>query len=147
MVPEELIKVLEEEKKNLPIDECDVCYEVKNKRFVIGHYKEISQEMVNVINANSVEILENLKQHIPMISHFGTMWYNDKFVSRLEMELPREYNKLDDINDVADAATHVHYVLLKALRLNSVLDNVNKDLKKFYEKPNEPASKKGKEDR
>ena len=77
-----------------------------------------------------------VQQHIRLVAAFKTLPAENKTghpTSVLVLHVPENHNSTADIEMLSKAATTIHETILNAVSKTSVFDNIERDLRPFYD--------------
>lgn len=97
----------------------------------------ISERLYQQLQISGKDEAKVVQQHIRLVVAFKTLpaEYNKNGhpTSVLVLHVPENHNSTSDIEALSEAATTIHETILKAVSKTSVFDNIEKDLKPFYD--------------
>lgn len=97
----------------------------------------ISERLYQQLQISGKDEAKVVQQHIRLVVAFKALpaEYNKNGhpTSVLVLHVPENHNSTSDIETLSEAATTIHETILKAVSKTSVFDNIEKDLKPFYD--------------
>ena len=96
----------------------------------------ISERLFQQLQISGKDEAKVVQQHIRLVAAFKALpAENEKGhpTSVLVLRVPENHNSTSDIEVLSEAATTIHETILKAVSKTSVFDNIEKDLKPFYD--------------
>lgn len=96
----------------------------------------ISERLYQQLQISGKDEAKVVQQHIRLVAAFKALpAENEKGhpTSVLVLRVPENHNSTSDIEVLSEAATTIHETILKAVSKTSVFDNIEKDLKPFYD--------------
>ena len=81
--------------------------------------------------------LKELQKHIRLIAGFNLIPARDKSkigpISQLAIHVPEKHNTTEEIVTLSEIITNIHETVLEAACKTMIFDNIEKDLKPFYD--------------
>lgn len=95
---------------------------------------EVSERLFQRLKTTQKEEFKRVQQHVPLICAFNTIIFPDgnTKVSTLVIRVPEGHNTIEEISTLAVAVKAIHEMILESLSQDNYLDNINQDLKNFY---------------
>ncbi len=96
----------------------------------------ISERLYQQLQTSGKDEAKIVQQHIRLVAAFNTLPAKNKNshpASVLVLHVPENHNSTSDIDTLSEIATTIHETILKAVSKTSVFDNIEKDLKPFYD--------------
>lgn len=96
----------------------------------------ISERLYQQLQISGKDEAKVVQQHIRLVAAFKALPAENKNshpTSVLVLHVPENHNSTSDIEVLSTAATTIHETILKAVSKTSVFDNIEKDLKPFYD--------------
>lgn len=93
----------------------------------------VTERLHQVISTVCVKELKNIQKHIRLVSGFTTEKNGNSAVSVLAIRVPDKHNTIEDIMVLGTIVRMIHECILDKLSSDFTLDNIEKDLKPFYD--------------
>lgn len=93
----------------------------------------VTERLHQVISTVCVKELKNIQKHIRLVSGFTTEKNGNNAVSVLAIRVPDKHNTIEDIMVLGTIVRMIHECILDKLSSDFTLDNIEKDLKPFYD--------------
>ena len=96
----------------------------------------ISERLYQQLQISGKDEAKVVQQHIRLVAAFKALPAENKNghpTSVLVLHVPENHNSTADIEMLSEAATTIHETILKAVSKTSVFDNIERDLKSFYD--------------
>jgi hypothetical protein len=96
----------------------------------------ISERLYQQLQTSGKDEAKIVQQHIRLVAAFNTLPAKNKNshpASVLVLHVPENHNSTSDIDTLSEVATTIHETILKAVSKTSVFDNIERDLKPFYD--------------
>lgn len=93
----------------------------------------VSERLHQLISTVCIKELKNIQKHIRLVSEFTTEKDETCAVSVLKMRVPEKHNTIEGIMILSKIVQIIHECVLDKLSSDFTLDNIEKDLKPFYD--------------
>ena len=95
----------------------------------------ISERLYQHMTMIRTDELKKVQKHIRLVCDLILTPSTDKTspMSHLAVNVPTLHNTTKDIVVLSKVATHIHEIILDSAQMNIVFDNIEKDLKNFYD--------------
>lgn len=93
----------------------------------------VTERLHQVISTVCAKELKNIQKHIRLVSGFTTEKNGNSAVSVLAIRVPDKHNTIEDIMVLGTIVKMIHECILDKLSSDFTLDNIEKDLKPFYD--------------
>lgn len=93
----------------------------------------VTERLHQVISTVCAKELKNIQKHIRLVSGFTTEKNGNSAVSVLAIRVPDKHNTIEDIMVLSTIVRMIHECILDKLSSDFTLDNIEKDLKPFYD--------------
>lgn len=96
----------------------------------------ISERLYQQLQISGKDEAKVVQQHIRLVAAFKTLPAENKTghpTSVLVLHVPENHNSTADIEMLSKAATTIHETILNAVSKTSVFDNIERDLRPFYD--------------
>lgn len=93
----------------------------------------VSERLHQLISTVCVKELKNIQKHIRLVSGFTTEKNGNSAVSVLAIRVPDKHNTVENIIVLGTFVRVIHECILDKLSSDFTLDNIEKDLKPFYD--------------
>lgn len=93
----------------------------------------VTERLHQVISTVCVKELKNIQKHIRLVSGFTTEKNGNSAVSVLAIRVPDKHNTIEDTMVLGTIVRMIHECILDKLSSDFTLDNIEKDLKPFYD--------------
>lgn len=96
----------------------------------------ISERLYQQLQISGKDEAKVVQQHIRLVAAFKTLPAENKTghpTSVLVLHVPENHNSTSDIEMLSKAATAIHETILNAVSKTSVFDNIEQDLRSFYD--------------
>lgn len=107
------------------------------KELVIVSSISISERLYQMLMTTKASELKELQKHIRLIVGFNLIPASDKSkidpISQLAIRVPEKHNTTEEIVTLSEIVTNIHETVLEAACKTMVFDNIEKDLKPFYD--------------
>ena len=134
-----LIKGITDEVINNEDDRINDTFVVANcvNEICIESRISISERLYQQLRISGKDEAEIVQKHIRLVAAFKALPAennkNGHPTSVLVLHVPENHNSTSDIEVLSEAATTIHETILKAVSKTSVFDNIERDLKPFYD--------------
>lgn len=107
------------------------------KELVIVSSISISERLYQMLMTTKASELKELQKHIRLVAGFNLIPARDKSkidpISQLAIHVPEKHNTTEEIVTLSEIITNIHETVLEAACKTMVFDNIEKDLKPFYD--------------
>lgn len=96
----------------------------------------ISERLYQQLQISGKDEAKVVQQHIRLVAAFKALPAENKNghpTSVLVLHVPENHNSTSDIETLSETATTIHETILNAVSKTSVFDNIERDLKSFYD--------------
>lgn len=138
-LPEVIKKIVESRKNEETIDECRIS--VVEGRLHVTHQIEVGTTLAAIIKEARNEALKSIQEKIPAVVNFGLLparqlppgTNKNVTCSSLTLAVSMTHNTTEEICELSAFAEKIHCIMLDHLSASARLENINKDLKPFYD--------------